>query len=182
MPTLTNSTTFSIGAGSPEIEQITIDVLPPIGVSTGRGRLVHPTLGTLDYAYRPNKWSNIDGDVIAPPVWATTKTLRGASNTLWRGDIRDVEVFERWDDESGDLRMPIDMLRMLILFWTNPPDPSVAAVVWSPNYTTDLSYLVAIKDLQVGGEGVTLDMIASRGRGWARGDVTLRMQILGRVV
>lgn len=179
MPTLSNSATLSIGAASPAVESITLDVLTVPGSALGKGRLVHPTIGTLDYTYAPNAWTNIDGDVIAPPVWASTKTLKGASNTLWRGDIRDVEVSERWNRDSGDLKMPMDMLRTLIQFWTNPPDPASSFVAWSPNYTSTLSFKVVILDLLVGGQGVTLDSVAHKG--WSTGDVELRMKIVGRV-
>lgn len=179
MPTLTNTTTFTIGGGAPVVEELTLLVLPPPAEATGKGRLVHPTLGTLDYSYAPNSWTNVDGDVIAAPVWASTKTLQGASSTLWRADIRDVECRERWNTEAGGLKMPIEMVRTLILFFTNPPDPASSAVEWYPTYTSSLGFKVALVDLNVGGQGVTLDWVTRKG--WVTGDVELALRILGRV-
>jgi hypothetical protein len=62
MPTLTNSATLAIGAAVPAVEEVSIAVVPAASVATGNGRLVHPTLGTLDYTYAPNAWTNVDGD------------------------------------------------------------------------------------------------------------------------
>src|SRR5579862_3243807 len=97
MPTLTSSSTLAIGSGSAVVESVAIPILPGIVAPGGKGRLIHPTLGTLDYDYAPDEWVNLAHDVIVPPVWATTKTLSGASNALWPGDIRDVEVQEIWN-------------------------------------------------------------------------------------
>lgn len=183
MPTLNNSATLAFGPGSPAVEDVTVTVLalPITGAPTGRGRLVHPTLGTLDYDYAPTNWTNIDGDVLSSPVWASSKTLQGAATTLWRGDLRDVTCIEHWDQDAGELRMPIGMLRSLIAFYSNPPDPASAYVAWHPTYTTDLVFQVALVNLTVGGQGITLDSIATR-RNWARRDVELTLKVLGRVV
>lgn len=179
MPTLTNTATLAIGAGAPAVEEVEITVIPAASVVSGKGRLVHPTLGALDYTYTPNKWTNIDGDVIAPPTWASSKTLQGSSNTLWRGDIRDVTVVERWTRDAGGIIMPMDMLRTLLLFFLNPPDPASAWVLWYPTYTSDLSFKVLLTNLQCGGDGITLDTIASK-KGWTTEEVALFLKIVAR--
>lgn len=179
MPTLTNSATLAIGAGAPAVEEVAITVIPAASVASGSGRLVHPTLGTLDYSYTPNKWTNVDGDVIARPTWASSKTLKGSANTLWRSDIRDVTVVERWTRDAGGIIMPMNMLRNLLLFFGNPPDPASAWVLWYPTYTTDLSFKVLLTDLQVGGDGITLDTIATK-KGWATEEVALFLKIVAR--
>jgi hypothetical protein len=179
MPTLTNSATLAIGAAVPAVEEVSIAVVPAASVATGNGRLVHPTLGTLDYTYAPNAWTNVDGDVIAAPVWASSKTLQGAANTLWTGDIRDVTVTERWTREAGGIIMPVGMLRTLMLFWLNPPDPAAAWVLWYPTYTSDLSFKVLLTDLKVGGEGITLNTIATR-KDWVTEEVALSLKVVAR--
>lgn len=183
MPSLTNSATFTFGPEAPEVSEVAVTLLAlPIPTApSGRGRLVHPTLGTLDYTYAPTNWTNIDSDVIVTPVWATSKTLQGSASTLWQGDLRDVTCIERWDQDAGGVRMPMDMLRTLIAFFCNPPDPASSQVVWHPNYTSDLVFKVAMVDLTVGGQGITLDAVASW-RLWARRDVELSLKILGRVL
>jgi hypothetical protein len=183
MPTLTNSSTLTFGPSSPVVDEVTVTILtlPVTSAPTGRGRLVHPTLGTLDYNYAPTNWTNIDGDVLTPPVWAVSQTLQGAATTLWRGNLRDVTCIEHWDQDAGELRMPIEMLRTLIAFYSNPPDPANGYVAWYPTYTTDLAYKVAMTSLTVGGQGITLDSIATR-RNWARRDVELALKILDRLV
>lgn len=183
MPTLTGSSTFSFGPAAPTVVETTVTVLalPIGGAPSGKGRLVHPTLGTLDYDYAPTNWTNIDSDVLIPPVWASSKTLQGAASTLWRGDVRDVTCIEHWDQDAGDLRLPIGMLRVLIAFFSNPPDPASGYVQWHPTYTSDLVFKVAMVSLTVGGQGITLDSLATK-RGWAaRRDVELQLKILGRV-
>lgn len=179
MPTLSNSTTFSIGAATPAIEEVTLTIIAAASVVTGKGRLIHPTHGTLDYSYAPNTWTNIDGDVIPKPTWASSRTLDGASNTLWRGNIRDVVVTERWTSASGGIIMPVTMLRNLLLFFLNPPDPASAWVLWYPTYTSELSFKVIMLDLQVGGEGVTLNSIVTR-KNWVTEEVALSMRIVAR--
>jgi hypothetical protein len=182
MPTLTNSTTVEFGPEAPTVAEISVTsiALPIGGTPTGKGRLIHPTLGTYDYEHTPSSWDNIDADVIIPPVWASAKTLQGSANTLWTGNIRDVVCVERWDADAGDIKMRMSMLRMLISFFTTPPDPASAYVQWWPSYTTELGFKVAITNLQVGGQGITLDTIASR-KDWARREVTLTLKLLGRL-
>lgn len=79
MPTLTANATFTLGAGSPASETLDIPILPAAGGTSGRGRLIHPTLGVIDYEQSPDEWKGIDGDVLMPPVWASTRTLAGAA-------------------------------------------------------------------------------------------------------
>lgn len=151
----------------------------------GLGRLVHPTLGTLEYVHPPTEWVNLDADVIAPPVWVSTKTLSGTSNTLWPGNIRDVVCVERWK-ERGALRMTMGQLRTMLAFYQSPPDPTLAAVQWFPDYASALGFRVAMVSLTVGGEGVTLDWVsrfnaATAGSFVSDRDVELRLRILGRV-
>jgi hypothetical protein len=179
MPTLTNSATLAIGGAVSAVEEVAITVVPATSVSTGKGRLVHPTLGTLDYTHAPNSWTNIDGDVLPAPVWASSKTLQGSANTLWTADIRDVTVVERWTADSGGLKMKMSMLRTLLLFWQTPPDPASAWVLWYPTYTTDLSFKVLLTDLQVGGEGITLNPLATK-KNWATEEVALFLKIVAR--
>lgn len=181
MPTLSASGTVTFGPQAPTVTEITVtSIALPVGPTpTGKGRLIHPTLGTLDYEHTPSSWDNIDGDVIVPPVWASAKTLQGSANTLWTGNLRDVTCVERWDSDTGELRMKMSMLRMLIAFFVAPPDPAEAQVEWWPNYTTNLGFKVALTNLTVGGQGITLDTLATR-KDWARRDVALTLKILGR--
>ena len=131
MTTLTSSSTLTIGAGSTVVDSVSIPILPLISSGTGKGRLIHPTLGTLDYANKPDEWVNIDQDVIIAPIWTSTKTLQGAINVLSPSDVRDVVVEERWTQE---LNVTIPFLRTLLAFWQNPPDPVTGTPVqWWPN-------------------------------------------------
>lgn len=181
MPTLTSTATFIVGAAPAAAESAPIFVTLTAGAAMGLGRLIHPTLGTLDYTHPPTEWTNIDGDVISPPVWSSSKTLSGTSNTLWAGNIRDVVCVERWRDR-GALRMTIGQLRTMLAFYQTPPDPSLAQVTWWPNYTSDFGFKVAMVSLTVGGDGVTLDWVSKQmPLGWASDrDVELRLRILGR--
>lgn len=179
MPILTSSATWTLGAASPAADELDIPILPAAQASSGRGRLIHPTLGTIDYAQSPDEWSGIDTDILTPPTWATTKTLSGAANTLWRGTLRDGVATERWTAEDG-LSMSLDQLRLLLAIWQNPIDPAAGALQWWPNYTTSLGYKVALTDVAVGGSsGVTLDFVTRQG--WVAGPVALTYRILGRV-
>lgn len=176
MPTLTSQNTFTVGEASTETVSVNITVLPALGSDTGKGRLVHPTLGTYDYEKCPDEWLNIDGDVIIPPIWASSKALQGSSNTLFAGHIRDVVVEERW---LGELSVSIEMVRMLASFWQTPPNPSDDYVEWYPNYISPLGYKVIIVALELNGQGLNFDYISRLGH--VRGDLVLRMRIAGRV-
>lgn len=177
MPTLTNSATWTLGAASPAAEELDIPILPAASGATGRGRLVHPTLGSIDYEKAPDAWSGIDSDVLMPPVWASTKTLSGAANTLWRGHLRDAVATERW--LGDDLSMSIEQLRLLLAVWQNPVDPAAGYLQWWPNYTTTLGYQVMMTDVSVAGQGVTLDYITRQG--WVAAPVTISYRIAGRL-
>jgi hypothetical protein len=176
MTTLTSSATLAIGDAAIVIEQAQLIILPVAGVGEGRGRLVHPTLGVYDYAHAPDEWTNLDGDVIISPIWANTKTLSGASNTLWTGDIRDTVVEERW---TGRLSASMAHFRALLAMWQNPPDPAAEYVEWWPSYTTAQGYKVLLLALEVGGQAITLNYIARQG--WVSAPITLRMRVAERI-
>ncbi len=189
MALLSNSASFAVGAASLDFEETVIVVLPPAPSSLGKGRLIHPTLGTLDYEYPPTAWTNLDTDVIAQPIWASSKTLLGSSNALWAGDIRDITCTEQWTSERGQLRMPIGQFRTLLAMVLNPPDPDVDVVEWYPSYANALGYRVALTTLSVGGQGVSLNWLSRADDyledaiGWiADNDVVLAIKIIGRVV
>ena len=175
MTTLTSSTTFTVGASSTVVESAQVVILPAITAGTGRGRLVHPTLGTYDYAQMPNEWMNIDGDVIIAPTWASTKTLDGAANTLWQGQIRDVEVVERWTFAAT-----LAHVRALLAMWQDPPDPDDGYVVWYPNYLNANAYNVVMLSISVGGEQVTFNHYA-RLHNMVIDDMALRMRVISRL-
>lgn len=181
MATLTSSSTVAIGAGSAVVESVVIPILPALGSILGKGRLVHPTLGTLDYPNAPDEWRNVDTDVIIAPIWANAKTLVGSSNALWPGNLRDVEVEERW---TQALNLSAAFFRQLMSFWQTPPDPDTdPPVQWWPNYATALGYQVAIKDVAIGDQGKQQGIVLSPTlplRGWVEGKVIVTMQVLGR--
>lgn len=187
MPTLTNSASLSVGAGTPGYSEATITLLPAAPATGGMGRLIHPTLGTLDYEHPPTSWTNLRGGVIVPPVWASSKTLQGSANTLFAGALRDVTCVERWTGENGgELRMLMSQLDAMIAMYVTPPDPAVAAVQWWPNYESSIGYLVALTRLTVGGQGITLDWVShasdyDAGDSAVTRDVELQLQILGLV-
>lgn len=176
MTTLTSSATFSIGAAAVVTESASTLILPVASASQGRGRLIHPSLGTYDYQHAPDEWTNLDGDVLIAPIWASSKTLSGSSNTLWMGDIRDVTVEEHW---TGQLSASLAHLRMLLAFWQNPPDPADAYVQWYPSYANTHGYNVLLLAVEVGGQAVTLNYISRQG--WVAAPITLRMKIAGRI-
>jgi hypothetical protein len=176
MTTLTSSATLTIGDASTAAVSVSLLVIPAIGSATGRGRLVHPSLGTYDYPNAPDDWVNIDGDVIIPPIWASSKTLKGSANTLFVGDIRDVTCEEHW---TQPISARMEHLRMLLSMFSNPPDPSVAYVTWYPNYTSAYGFKVILLDLTVGGSNITLNSMSALG--WAQGNIVLKLKIAGRV-
>lgn len=176
MTILTSQTTFTVGEAATETVAARLTILPVPAAGTGKGRLTHPTLGTYDYPSAPDEWSNIDHDAIIAPIWASTKTLDGAANTLFAGSLRAVVVEERW---TGELSASIEMVRMLAAIWQNPPDPAADHVRWYPNYTSALGFKVIVLALEVGGQGINLDFISRQG--WVTGNVVLRMRLAGRV-
>jgi hypothetical protein len=179
MTTLTTTGTFTIGDGTLAETSTTLHILPAAGVGSGPGRLIHPTLGTYDYARPPDVWVNVDGDVIIPPVWASAKTLKGAANTLFAGDIRDVVVDEQW---TQSVAVELAMARMLIAMWQSPPDPADGFVQWYPSYANDLGFKVVLLDLTIGqGGGISFTPLVKNGSGFVRGPVRLKMRIVDRV-
>lgn len=175
MTVLSSENTFSIGDAATVQESVTLTVLPVASPGEGRGRLVHPTLGTYDYAYAPDEWEGIDQDALIAPVWAHARTLDGAANTLWPGHLKDVECAERW---TSEISMPMDMLRMLLSMWMNPPAPT-SYVQWFPSYTSSLGFKVALLGVTSGGGVLTLDAISRQG--WTAGVIEQRLRIIDRV-
>lgn len=175
MSTLTASTTFSIGASSVVVESASVVILPAVAAGSGRGRLVHPTLGTYDYAQMPDEWVNVDADVVIAPIWASSRTLDGDANTLWQGSLRDVEVEEHWT-----FAVSIAHVRAISAMWQNPPDPDDGFVAWYPNYANGNGYSVILEALSVGGEGVKLNYVSKR-YGFVVDDMVLRMRIVERL-
>jgi len=157
MPTLTSSTFFTVANQATAVETVQLVVVPAgTGAAGGYGRLVHPTLGTLDYTLPPHEWTNLDSDVIIPPTWAATKTLTSTANTLWPGALKDVVVTETWVPEAG-LSMPMPMLRLMMAFYLNPPDLAVSQFVkWYPTYSSALGFNVILEGLDI--DGVNLKM------------------------
>lgn len=179
MTTLTASTTFTVGDASVVTESASLLILPASGAGEGKGRLVHPTLGTYDYPKAPDEWTDMDGDAIIRPIWSTTRTLDGAANTLWQGKLRHVECTERWT--ADDIAMSVSQLRMLIAMWSNPPDPTYGRVKWYPSYVNGNAYEVALVSLTSGGgEAITLNHVIFNSGGYVNFDVVLRLRILGR--
>jgi hypothetical protein len=68
MTILTSSATIAVGDGAAAVDSVQLTVLPAVGAPNGRGRLVHPSLGTYDYVRGPDEWTNIDGDAIIAPI------------------------------------------------------------------------------------------------------------------
>lgn len=176
MSVITSSATLTIADAATAVDSLTITVIPAPVSSTGRGRLIHPSLGSFDYARPPDEWSNMRGDAIIPPVWASTKTLLGAANTLFAGDLRDVICEERW---TQPVIASTDFADMLIAMWVNPPDPSVAYVEWWPNYTTDQGFRVVMLGLTLGGKDITTHSLSHGG--YDRGPLVLRMRLVERL-
>ncbi|MCB1865177.1 MAG: hypothetical protein KDG50_07075 [Chromatiales bacterium] len=177
MTTLTSSATLAIGDAPTAVESVQINVIPVAAPGTGKGRLVHPTLGTYDYHYKPDAWRNFDGDIVVPPVWGSAQTLTSATNAVWPGSIRDVTVEELWTGEGG-ISMRTEQLRMFLAMWATPVDPADGAIEWYPSYTSSLGFKVAIVEV-ISGQQVTFDDLA-RAKDRLRYPVTLKMRILDR--
>lgn len=184
--TLSSSSTFQIVGEAVATVELTLPVYPAWPIASGYGRLIHPDLGAFDYEVKPDEWMNIDEDAIIAPVWASTRTLTGAANALWSGNIRDVVVEERWK-ALGGLAMPISQLRMLLMIWTNPVDPVLGYVRWYPNYVTQNGYNVLPVALEVGGRGITFDDVVNyldadgNPDGWVTNPVTFTMKLVARL-
>lgn len=181
---LSSSSTFSV-IDAPVVQaSIEFPVLPLVSSTSGNGRLVHPILGAFSYDVKPDEWVNIDGDVFILPIWSSTKTLGGAANVLWSGNIRDVVVEERW---KQSLAMTVAQLRLMLAVFTNPVDPATGYVQWWPNYTTDIGYNVLPIGFSVGGQGITLtDLINAKTvegnpDGWVEYPVVFTLKIVSKV-
>lgn len=185
--TLEGTATFTVaGAGAIQTVSYSTTILPAFVPPDGKGRLVHPMLGALDYAAKPDEWVNLLDDVVIPPVWAVTKTLGGSLHSLWPGYLRDVVVEERWKSLGG-LAMPIGQLRMLVNMWMNPPNPETEGYVsWFPNYATGASFSVIVLGVKAG-DGITLDDVIhskdayGENDGWVTAQVTVTMKIVERL-
>jgi hypothetical protein len=179
MTTLTASSTLTLNDGSTVIETLPVQVLPALPSGSGKGRLVHPTLGAYDYDVEPTEWTNMMGDVIIPPIWSSNLTLGGASSTVWQGTIKDVVCEERWTSQGG-LAMRVPQLSMLLAMYQSPPDPETAWVEWYPSYITTQGFKVLITDLNVGGSnGIALDGYVKGG--FVSGKVTMKLRIIDRL-
>ncbi len=176
MATLLSSATLPIADASVLTESISLVVLPAPTTQTGTGRLIHPTFGTYDYTRGPDQWTNMRGAAVIPPIWSSTKTLLGAANTLFAGDIRDVICEEAWVQPTA---CEVEHLDALLAMWANPPDPTVAYVQWYPNYTTELGFNVIMLDLTLGGKDITITSQVHNG--WVRGPLRLRMRIISQI-
>ena len=176
MTTLTSSSTLTLTVGTTTTDSVGINVLPLSSSAPGRGRLIHPTLGTLDYPYAPDNWSGVDTDIIIPPVWAYSQTLSGGANTLWAGNIKDVMVREQWDSA---ISMPLPFLRTLLNFYMNPPAPESGYVEWQPSYTNAHRYHVILVKVGSGGSELVLDYITRQG--WLAGTLELQMRMIEKI-
>ncbi len=175
--TISATATFNVADQSALVASVTLIVQPPVGVGTGgRGRLIHPTLGTYDYVNTPDETVNIDGDVCFAALWARSQTLGGQVDTLWSSFLRDGRVIERWI--QGDVGAPLAHLRMLWQMYANPPAPGGTPVIWEPNYATANRYEVIIARVSAGGEEYKLDRrLASKG--YAPQPVEVELRVLG---
>lgn len=181
MPTLTASTLVTIQDATPVVDSITLSVVPAgTGAPNGTGRLVHPTLGTLDYTLPPHEWTNLDGDVVIKPTWVGTKTLTSTANTLWPGNLRDVVVEESWVPSPG-LSMPMAMLRTMMAFFVNPPDLTLDEYVeWYPSYSSTLGFKVVLEDLLVGDASLRMSP-QSKGTELSEFPITLKIRPVSRI-
>ena len=181
MSTITNEATFAIGEATLTVETAEVMVLPIASPGAGAGRLIHPTLGTFDYEYSPDRWRGFHSDVVVPPVWSSVATMGGVISTLHDGSIEDVLVEEHWDD----LAITTGQLDLFNSLYQAPPDPTLGTpsgyVKWFPSYASDLGFYVILLAVDVGGgQGMDLDPLVDQG--WVQGPVTLRMRIVARVV
>jgi hypothetical protein len=174
--TVTSSSTLSVIAGTTTTESVGVHVLPLDTDIPGRGRLAHPTFGTLDYPYAPDAWEGFDTDIIIPPVWAYSQTIGGGANTLWAGNIKDVQVREIW---NSDISMPMAFVRTLLNLYMNPSAPEDGYVQWSPQYANPHKYNVIMTGVGSNGEVLSLDYITRQG--WLAGPLELRMRIVSKV-
>jgi hypothetical protein len=185
MTTLSASATLAIGESTPAEASVGITVLPLAGPGEGTGRLIHPTLGTIDYQFAPDRWRGHIGDAVVFPIWSVSQTLAGALVALWDGTLEDVVVEEAWE---GEIVMRRDELDALLAFYQSPPDPALGVpsgyVQWWPSYESDLGFYVCILAVSAGSSGgIELTNIPADADGdeWVEGSVSIRMQLVARV-
>lgn len=176
MATLTASATLTIAAGDLVTETAELVVLPVAGPGEGRGRLVHPTLGAFDYAFAPDRWTNLRGDVVVAPIWASAQTLAGAAATLWPGSLQDVTIEETWSDSYA---MDGGQLDLLLQLYQTPPDPADGYLELWPSYASTLGFRVAFVALEVGGQDVALTPMSVTDD-VIEGPVVARFRVIGR--
>lgn len=176
--TITASSTFTVASGSALSASVSSSVLAAVTSPSGRGRLVHPQLGTYDYANTPDEVEGIDATGLVRPLWIHSVTVGGGVDALWPGHIRDVTVVERW--RNGDVGSTLALFRALWqMFSTTPTDPVGTWVVWSPNYLSAVQYRVLLVDVRAGG-GQVLDLRLLR-KGYAPQPVELQMRLVSAV-
>lgn len=184
--TITISGSFGVAAAAEEVVQLPIEIFPAFSTGDGRGRIIHPTLGSFDYEVKPDEWVNIDADAVIAPIWASSRTLTSAANVLWEGHLRDVTVEERWK-ALGGLAMPMTQMRMLMAIWTTPIDPDVGYVLWYPNYITEVGFKVLPVNLSAGGQGIVFDDVVNykdeddEPIGWITAPVTFTLKLVERL-
>lgn len=174
---LSSNTSVSVADRTTASSDLTDTLLPPVGVGTGgRGRLVHPTLGTYDYANTPDETVNVEVVASMPPLWLHSQTISGAVETRWLGVLQGMRVVERW--LNGDVGALLTHLNQLWTFYANPPNPDAASyVTWAPNYAHSAVYNVVIVGLRCGGTEYTLNQ-RLKGYGYAPQPVELEMSIV----
>lgn len=176
MTTLTSTSTVTLTPGSTDSSSVGITVLPLATTAPATGRLIHPTLGTLDYPYAPDEWVGVDTDIIIPPTWAYSQTLNGGANTLWAGSIKDVVARERW---NSDISMPLAFVRTLLNFYMNPPAPESGYVEWQPSYVNPHRYSVILSSVNSGGSDLVMDYITRQG--WLAGVLELQLRLVAKI-
>jgi hypothetical protein len=194
MTTLTATSAFTIeNASTITTESVPVTVISGgvggggSGATAGSGRLIHPTFGTYDYDIMPFAWRNMSSDAIIPPVWQSTMTLSSYANTLWKGELRDVIVQEIWQS-TGGLSMRFSQLNMMIMMWTNPPDPASTYVQWYPNYINTNGYNVILLKVETTlstggptGNANDIELDAFSICGYVSQAVTLTMRVCGKL-
>lgn len=174
------TTTFDVIDSAIESATVTPTVMPPVGVGTGRGRLIHPTYGIYDYANTPNQVVNLLGALIYTPTVEAVRTLGGAQATFWARLLAGTVVTERWT--MGDVGCSLPQATAFLTYWMDQQDVEDALyTVWYPSYASDLlAYNVLIQAVRVGPQQVTSDLqLAELGTdGYVPGPVELQMLVL----
>lgn len=178
MSTLSSSATLPIGETATATESVALTVLPIAGAGEGRGRLVHPTLGTYDYEQAPDEWDGLSSDVVISPRWIVTAGIFGSVVKLEDGDISDAVCEERWTSPAA---LGADQWAMLLAMFTAPPDPGAGEFVeWWPSYETNLGFYVALVGLRAGANAITMTP-TRQDIDEIEGPVALTLQVLARI-